>query len=43
MTRHVEKIFTEEAAHEFARHWMAGWNSHSLDEIMSHYAGNLSA
>jgi hypothetical protein len=34
-------MLTEEAAREFARHWVAGWNSHSLDEIMSHYAADV--
>ena len=25
-------------AHTFAREWVAAWNSHDLDAIMSHYA-----
>ena len=23
--------------HEFARHWIAAWNSHDLEAILSHY------
>jgi hypothetical protein len=34
-------MLTEEKAQEFARHWVAGWNSHNLDEIMSHYAADV--
>jgi hypothetical protein len=26
---------------EFARHWVRAWNSHELDEIMSHYAADV--
>src|SRR6516162_2813954 len=28
---------TESEATEFARQWVAAWNSHDLDAIMSHY------
>jgi hypothetical protein len=28
---------TESEAKEFARQWVAAWNSHNLDAIMSHY------
>ncbi len=28
-------------AHEFAKKWMAAWNSHDLDVIMEHYAEDL--
>lgn len=28
---------TESQATEFARKWVAAWNSHDLDAIMSHY------
>lgn len=34
-------MLTEKEAQEFAHHWVAGWNSHSLDEIMSHYAADV--
>jgi len=27
----------EESAHALANHWIAAWNSHDLDQIMSHY------
>jgi hypothetical protein len=27
-------------AKEFARQWIAAWNSHNLDSIMSHYDAN---
>jgi len=29
---------TEIQAHTFAKEWIAAWNSHDLDAIMSHYA-----
>jgi ketosteroid isomerase-like protein len=28
----------ENEAREFARHWVAAWNAHDLDRILSHYA-----
>jgi hypothetical protein len=28
---------TESEAKEFAQHWVATWNSHDLDAIVSHY------
>jgi hypothetical protein len=28
---------TESEAKEFARQWVAAWNSHDIDAIMSHY------
>jgi predicted ester cyclase len=28
---------TKEAAWEFANHWIAAWNAHDLDLILSHY------
>ena len=34
-------MLTEKEAQEFANHWVAGWNSHNLDEIMSHYAADV--
>jgi len=34
-------MLTEKDAYEFANHWVQAWNSHDLDEIMSHYAANV--
>jgi ketosteroid isomerase-like protein len=34
-------MLTERKARDFARHWVQAWNSHDLDQIMSHYAGNV--
>jgi hypothetical protein len=34
-------MFTENEAQVFANHWVAGWNSHNLDEILSHYAADV--
>src|SRR6185369_4578593 len=31
---------TESAAGAFAREWIAAWNSHDLDAIMSHYGAD---
>jgi aryl-phospho-beta-D-glucosidase BglC (GH1 family) len=28
-------------ANEFAEHWIHSWNSHDLDEIMSHYTDDF--
>ena len=28
---------TEDAARKLANHWIAAWNSHNLDVILSHY------
>jgi hypothetical protein len=28
-------------AEDFARHWIAAWNSHDLDAIMSHYSPDV--
>jgi hypothetical protein len=28
---------TKEQAQELAKHWVAAWNAHDLDKIMSHY------
>jgi hypothetical protein len=36
-----EEMLTQKEAQEFARHWVAAWNSHNLDEIMSHYAADV--
>jgi ketosteroid isomerase-like protein len=34
-------MLTDKEAQEFARHWVEAWNSHNLDEIMSHYAADV--
>jgi hypothetical protein len=34
-------MLTEKQAQAFAQHWVTGWNSHDLDEIMSHYAADV--
>jgi len=34
-------MITEDKAREMARHWVHAWNSHDLDEIMSHYGENV--
>ncbi|WP_103668368.1 nuclear transport factor 2 family protein [Pseudanabaena sp. BC1403] len=31
-------MLTKEKVYELAEHWIQSWNSHDLDEIMSHYA-----
>jgi ketosteroid isomerase-like protein len=31
-------MVTETAAQDFAQHWVAAWNSHDLDAILSHYS-----
>ena len=30
-------MLTKEEAHRFAEEWVAAWNGHDLDRIMSHY------
>jgi ketosteroid isomerase-like protein len=30
-------MLTKEQAHQFAQDWVAAWNAHDLDQIMSHY------
>ena len=32
---------TESEATGFARRWVAAWNSHDLDDVMSHYDVNV--
>jgi ketosteroid isomerase-like protein len=32
---------TAEWAHAFAREWIASWNSHDLDRILSHYTDDF--
>jgi ketosteroid isomerase-like protein len=31
----------ENEARDFARHWVNAWNSHDLDDVMSHYAADV--
>ena len=33
--------FTKEFAHHFAEQWIASWNSHDLERILSHYTENF--
>lgn len=35
------KMLTSSEVQEFATHWIKAWNSHDLDEIMSHYASDV--
>ena len=30
-------MLTQEQAHRLAQEWVAAWNAHDLDQIMSHY------
>ncbi|GAC1637237.1 MAG: nuclear transport factor 2 family protein [Candidatus Acidiferrum sp.] len=32
---------TNESAIRFSREWIAAWNSHNLDDILSHYEENV--
>jgi len=34
-------MLSKDDAHKFAEEWIAAWNSHDLDRIMSHYAENI--
>lgn len=34
-------MLTEEYAKDIANHWLKAWNSHDLNEIMSHYGENV--
>lgn len=34
-------MMTEHDAKEFAREWIAAWNSHDVDAILSHYAEDV--
>ncbi len=34
-------MLTEEKAKELASHWVQSWNSHDLDQIMSHYEDDV--
>jgi hypothetical protein len=37
----VEAMLSEADARQFADHWIRAWNSHDLDDIMSHYAAEV--
>ena len=34
-------MLTEDKARHLAAHWIQAWNSHDLDEIMSHYGEDV--
>jgi ketosteroid isomerase-like protein len=34
-------MLTKEQVYELVEHWVQAWNSHDLDEIMSHYAEDV--
>jgi hypothetical protein len=34
-------MLSETDARQFADHWIQAWNSHDLDDIMSHYAAEV--
>jgi hypothetical protein len=34
-------MLSETDARQFAAHWIRAWNSHDLDDIMSHYTGEV--
>ncbi len=34
-------MVTEQQARSFAKEWFEAWNSHDLEQIMSHYAENI--
>ena len=34
-------MLTKTQVAEFTDHWIAAWNSHNLEEIMSHYEDNV--
>jgi predicted ester cyclase len=34
-------MLTAQQAREFADHWIAAWNSHDLEVILSHYASTV--
>ena len=34
-------MLTGKDANDFANHWVTAWNSHDLDEIMSHYSTDI--
>lgn len=34
----MDRMLTESDARRFAEEWIAAWNSHDMDSILSHYA-----
>ncbi len=35
------EMITEERAQQFAEEWIAAWNAHDLERVMSHYADDV--
>lgn len=35
------ELLTRDFAERFAHHWVAAWNSHDLDRILSHYSDDF--
>ena len=42
LTSRRETMLTKDEAYQFAEHWVAAWNAHDLDRIMSHYEAGWS-
>ena len=34
-------MLTKEKAQDFAQHWVAAWNAHDLDQVLSHYTDDF--
>jgi len=34
-------MITKEFSHHFAQHWIDAWNSHKMDQILSHYTDDF--
>src|SRR5438477_2853019 len=41
LTSRRETMLTKDEAYQFAEHWVAAWNAHDLDRIMSHYEAEV--
>jgi hypothetical protein len=39
--RHIVEGMDAEVALKFAEEWVAGWNSHDLERILTHYADDV--
>jgi ketosteroid isomerase-like protein len=39
--RHIVEGMDSEVALKFAEEWVAGWNSHDLERILTHYADDV--
>ncbi|HLH08892.1 MAG TPA: nuclear transport factor 2 family protein [Terriglobales bacterium] len=37
----LARMIMEQQARDFAREWIAAWNSHDLEAILSHYADDV--